>query len=158
MAMCPLNGRNSTVVTRPENDQSVTYIVHGCHDKYGNMEVDKDDKVLTAEKPPIAERRGQKDVEPGPLSPGEQDLEEATKPAIEGSSSTQPPRSPNHRMPLRDCAKREKSTTRAATSHHATMTSQEVGAQTANRRRSEGVSAAMPDECEPLARRSKSFG
>ena len=74
------------------------------------MEVDKDDKVLTAEKPPIAERREQKDVEPGPLSLGEHDLGEAAKPAIEGSSSTQPLQSPSHRMPLGDCAKREKST------------------------------------------------
>ena len=122
------------------------------------MEVDKDDKVLTAEKPPTAERREQKDVEPGPLSPGEHDLGESAKPAIEGPSSTQPPRSPDHRMPLRDCAKREKSTTKAATCHYATMTSREVGTQSAMRSRSEGVSAAMPEKCEPLARRSKSFG
>ena len=122
------------------------------------MEVDKDDKVLTAEKPPTAERREQKDVEPGPLSPGEQDQGVSAEPAFEGSSSTQPPRSPDHRMPLRDCAKREKSTTKAATCHYATMNSREVGTQLAMRSRSEGVSAAMPEKSEPLARRSKSFG
>ena len=48
------------------------------------MEVDKDDKVLTAEKPPIAERSEQKDVEPGPLSPGEHDLDKRQNPLLRG--------------------------------------------------------------------------